>query len=144
MEGFLKPLEGASQMWVIFIVETLIVVVAMGVDFVSGWYKARLRGEERTSIGMKRTVGKFILYVGSLLIACGIDSIAHMCGFWSLFHVPFLASVPVVTSVAAVFVCAVEIRSVWEKAEKKQRKEALKTAEALVELLGKETVKKLF
>ena len=62
--------------------EMFIVMVAMGWDFASGYYKAKLRGEERNSYGMRRTVSKFILYAGSVCIACGIDSVCYVCRFW--------------------------------------------------------------
>jgi hypothetical protein len=120
--------------------ETLVVLLAMSVDFASGFFNAKLRGEERTSLGLKRTVSKFILYVGSILIASGVDSIFYMCGFWQIVRFAALHAVPVITSLVSVFICAVEIRSIWEKAEVKQQKDAMKTAEALIALMGKETV----
>jgi hypothetical protein len=63
-----------------------------------------------------------------------------VCGFWEIVHFSVLLKVPAVTTVISVFICAVEIRSVWEKAEKKQRRNALQTVEAFAQLLGKETV----
>ena len=38
------------------------------------------------------------------------------------------------------FICAVEIRSVWEKADLKQKQDSLRTAAALVRLFGKANV----
>jgi hypothetical protein len=140
MEEMFSPLDGISPMWVIVCLEMLVVLGAMSVDFASGFYKAKLRGEERNSYGLKRTVSKFILYVGSLLIACGTDTICYMCGLWKILHVSALTTAPVVTSIVAVFICAIEVRSIWEKAENKQQKEALQTAEAIARLLSKETV----
>jgi hypothetical protein len=127
-------------MWVIVCIETLVIILAMAVDFASGYYKAKLRGEERNSLGLKRTVSKFILYVGSVMIAAGVDSIFYICGFWEIIHFSVLSKVPVVTTIVSVFICAIEIRSVWEKAERKQKRDALQTAEALVKLIGRESV----
>jgi hypothetical protein len=139
MEELVRLLAGIVPMWAIICMETLVIMLAMAVDFASGYYKAKLRGEERNSLGLKRTVSKFILYVGSVMIASGVDSIFFVCGFWEMVHLPALRPVPVVSTVISVFICAVEIRSVWEKAERKQKRDALRTAEALVKLMGRET-----
>jgi hypothetical protein len=80
MEELIRPLHGITPMWVIVCIETLVIILAMAVDFASGYYKAKLRGEERNSLGLKRTVSKFILYVGSIMIAAGVDSIFYICG----------------------------------------------------------------
>jgi hypothetical protein len=140
MEELISPLRGISPMWAIVCIETAIVVVAMSIDFASGFYKAKLRGEVRNSIGMKRTVSKFILYAGSILIAASVDSMFYMCGFWELVRFQALVRVPVMATLLSIFICSVEVRSIWEKAEHKQKRDALKTAEALVQLLGRETV----
>jgi hypothetical protein len=140
MEELIRPLHGITPMWVIVCIETLVIILAMAVDFASGYYKAKLRGEERNSLGLKRTVSKFILYVGSVMIAAGVDSIFYICGFWEIIHFSVLSKVPVVTTIVSVFICAIEIRSVWEKAERKQKQDALQITEALVKLIGRESV----
>jgi hypothetical protein len=140
MDELMRLTGGISPMWVIVCFETVVIILAMSVDFVAGFHKAKLRGEVRNSLGLKRTVSKFILYVGSVMISAGVDSIFFICGFWGIIRFAALSDVPVVTTVVSVFVCAVEIRSVWEKAERKQKRTALETAEAIVQLLGKETV----
>jgi hypothetical protein len=140
MGNFFKPISGIEPMWIIVCFETLIVLGAMTVDFFSGFYKAKLRGEVRNSLGMKRTISKFILYVGSIMIACGIDSTFFMCSFWEILHFSPLQTVPVVTTFVSVFICVIEIRSIWEKAEDKQKQDALQTAEAIVKLMNKESI----
>jgi phage-related holin len=137
MGELMRPLEGVLPMMIIVCIETLVIMIAMAVDFFSGYYKAKLRGEVRNSMGMKRTVSKFILYIGSVMIASGVDLIFFICGFWGIIRFSALSSVPVVTTVVSIFICAIEIRSVWEKAERKQKRDALQTAEAVVALLGK-------
>lgn len=138
MEELISPLHGIMPLWVIVCLETLIVIIAMSVDFAAGYYKAKLRGEDRNSLGLKRTVSKFILYVGSIMIASGVDSIFYMCGFWGIIHFNALSNVPVVTTIISVFICVVEIRSVWEKADSKQRNEAVRTAEMIVHFINKD------
>lgn len=141
MMDFLRPLAGISQMLIIICVEASIIFAAMGADFVSGYHKAKLRGEQRNSYGLKRTVSKFILYMGSLLIACGIDTIFYSCKFWELIHFSALTHVPVVSSIISVFICVTEIRSIWEKAEDKHRRDMFKTAEMISKLIDKESLK---
>lgn len=144
MEELIKPLSGVFQMLVIICIEAIVVLISMSVDFVSGFHKAKLRGEERNSYGLKRTVSKFILYMGSLSIACGIDLIFFSCKFWELIHFSALTSIPVVTTIIAVFICVVEIRSIWEKADKKHREEAARAIDLISKLINKDTLKDAF
>jgi hypothetical protein len=140
MEELIRPLEGITPMWMIVCIETLVIILAMSVDFAAGYHKAKLRGEERNSLGLKRTVSKFILYIGSVLIASGVDLIFYVCGFWKVIHFSALSTVPVVTSAVSIFICVIEIRSVWEKAEKKHQQEALQAAKAIVKLMNKDSI----
>jgi hypothetical protein len=140
MEELIRPLHGISPLLSIVCIETLIVVLAMSIDFASGFYKAKLRGEARNSVGLKRTVSKFILYVGSILIAVGVDLMFFMCGFGGVIGFSALSKVPVIATLLSVFICVVEIRSIWENADHKQKRDVILTAEALAQLLGKETL----
>ena len=134
----MKMFDGITEMLIIVIFEIFVVLVAMGCDFSSGYYKAKLRHEERNSYGLRRTVSKFILYSGSMIIACGIDSICYVCKFWAFIHVSALTNIPVVSSIVAVFILVTEVRSIWEKADAKQRRQAGKTAEMISKVINKE------
>ena len=112
---FFKMICSMRELLTVVVFEMFIVMVAMGWDFASGYYKAKLRGEERNSYGMRRTVSKFILYAGSVCIACGIDSVCYVCRFWEFIHLPFLTNVPVVSSIVTVFILITEGRSIWKK-----------------------------
>lgn len=131
-------------MLIVVVFEFFIVLFAMGWDFASGYYKAKLRGEDRNSYGLRRTVSKFILYAGSICIASGIDSICFVCHFWDFVHFSPLAKVPVVTSIVAVFILVTEVRSIWEKADAKQRRQAGKAAAMIGSVLNKEMLKEAF
>jgi phage-related holin len=130
--------NGITNLWYFVCFEVLIVLIAMSVDFASGFYKAKLRGETRNSYGLKRTVSKFILYIGSICIACGIDSIFFASGFWGIIHLATLVRIPVVSTIISVFICIVEIRSIWEKADRKQRNEAARTAQLIAQLINRD------
>lgn len=137
----MKMFDGIYDMLIIVIFEFFAVFIAMSWDFCSGYYKARLRKEDRNSYGLRRTVSKFILYAGSLCIACGIDSISFVCRFWEFIHLSPLMKVPVVASIVAVFILVTEFRSIWEKADAKQRRQAGKAAALLGSVLNKEMLK---
>lgn len=132
---------GIYEMLIIVIFEFFVVLFAMGWDFASGYYKAKIRGEERNSYGLRRTVSKFILYAGSICIASGIDSISFVCHFWEFVHMPPLMRVPVVSSIIAVFILVTEVRSIWEKADAKQRRQAGKAAQLIGSVFNKEMLK---
>lgn len=136
--------NGMYEMLIIVIFEFFVVLFAMGWDFASGYYKAKIRGEDRNSYGLRRTVSKFILYAGSICIASGIDSISFVCHFWEFVHMSPLMRIPVVTSIIAVFILVTEVRSIWEKADAKQIRQAGKTAALIGSVLSKDILKEAF
>ena len=93
---------------------------------------------------MRRTVSKFILYAGSICIAWSIDAVCYVCQFWEFIHIPFLTNIPVFTSLITVFILITEIRSIWEKADAKQRRQAIKSAALLGSVLNKDMLKEAF
>ena len=136
--------NGIYEMLIIVIFEFFIVLFAMSWDFASGYYKAKIRGEDRNSYGLRRTVSKFILYAGSVCIASGIDSISFVCHFWDFVRLSPLMKIPVVTSIVAVFILVTEVRSIWEKADAKQRRQAAKSIDLLSSIVSKESLKEAF
>lgn len=129
--------KGAENMLLIFVIACIIVFASMCVDLISGLYKAKLRGEIRSSFGLKRSLGKFIMYMGGMLIACGVDVLMHLCKFFQIIHVDALFGIPVFTCLLGVFLPIVEFLSVREKADQKT-----KTEISRVEKLAAQMVKK--
>jgi hypothetical protein len=111
------------QVGIILIVWGL-VLVAIAVDFVSGYRKAKQRGEARTSSGLRRTVDKAVRYYSLMIIALLFDCI-----------VMFFLNYPIVTFIFAGFLFAVELKSIWEKADKKTKKTELDTILEIAELV---------
>lgn len=130
--------EGITKLLIIVVFEVLLVTVAMSWDFASGYHKAKLRGEKRNSYGMKRTVSKFILYFGSITIALGIDCTCYVCKFFDFVHLPFLMTVPVFASMISIFIMVIELRSIWEKAEDKARRQAKDTVQTVSSIVKSE------
>lgn len=121
----------------------LAVLLAMMIDLGSGLYKAKQRGELRTSEALRRTLSKFISYEGGLTIAALVDMLISMAKFYELFGITALSSIPVVTILVGIFLLIVEFMSVREKADQKTKKQQADTAALIAKLLTKEDVKDL-
>lgn len=106
-------------MYGIVVVAMVVVILAMTMDCVSGWQKAKTRNEARTSYLFSRSITKFTLYEGALFIASGIDTLVHFVWAQLLSSV---YCVPIVTCIAGIVLCLVEIWSMHEKADEKTRR----------------------
>ena len=134
-------LEGTRPMLAIACACALFVMLAMLIDLISGLYKAKLRGELRTSYGLSRSVSKFILYGGSVMIALMVDIMVHYSRLFVLMKLQPIVGVPVITCLVSVFLCVIEFISIREKAEDKVRKRMDKTLGAIIELIGRERLR---
>jgi len=121
----------------------LLVLVAMIIDLGSGLYKAKQRGELRTSEALKRTLTKFISYEGGLVIAAMVDMLINMAHFFELFGVNALSNIPVVTILVGIFLLIVEFMSVREKADQKTKKQQADAAALIAKLITKEDFKEM-
>lgn len=128
-------IEQLSNLITIVCIACVIVMLAMAIDLAAGLYKAKQRGEIRTSWGLKRTISKFIMYEGSMLIAAGVDVLLHLANLAALFHLTPIIGLPVVTCLVGVFLCVIEFLSIREKSDTKELKEQQKAAELLSQLL---------
>ncbi len=131
-------------MLVIVAAACIIVLFAIMLDLASGLYKAKLRGEIRSSWGLKRTLTKFITYEGGKLIAAGVDVLLHLSNILLLFNLRTIYGIPVITCLVGVFLLVVEFISIREKADKKTKKEMADTADLLSKMLDNETFKEAF
>lgn len=129
--------DGMGIMYMLAVIVMVAVIVAMGVDFLSGWRKARLRGDEHTSYAASRSLTKFLIYEGILLIGVCIDTMIHFV--WAML-MDGSYFVPLMTIAWGIILCIVEAWSVKEKADQKQRKRMDDAAAALAQILDKETV----
>jgi hypothetical protein len=134
-------IETIGGMLTITVVAMMIVLIAMLLDLASGLYKAKLRGEIRSSQALKRTITKFITYEGGMMIAAGVDLLIHLSRLVDLFGLDILIGVPVVTCLVGVFLLVVEFISIREKADKKTRKDMEAAAELLSRVLTNENAR---
>lgn len=121
----------------------LLVLMAMIIDLGSGLYKAKQRGDLRTSEALKRTLTKFISYEGGLVIAAMVDMLINMAHFFELFGINSLSNIPVVTILVGIFLLIVEFMSVREKADQKTKKQQADTAALIAKLITKEDFKEM-
>lgn len=133
----------AHTMLMIGLFVMLAVLMAMIVDLGAGLYKAKQRGELRTSEALRRTLSKFISYHGGLIIAVMVDLLIHFLHIFDLLGLTVLSSVPVVTILVGIFLLIVEFMSVREKADAKTKKNQAEAIKLLSQLLSKEDVKEL-
>lgn len=131
-------LPSITSMLSVVAVAMLIVLGAMVVDLLSGINKARQNGKMRTSWGLKRTMGKFIMYEGGMLIAAGVDVLMHASHLYDLLRLEAIRGVPFVTCLVGVFLCIVEFMSVRETADTKTRKEFAETARLIGQVVARD------
>lgn len=129
---------GAENMLSIVVLACFIVLCAMIIDLISGLAKAKQRGEIRSSWGLKRSLNKFIMYEGGMLIAAGIDLLMHASHVYQLFTLEAIYGIPVITCLLGVFLLVVEFLSVREKADEKTRTELSRVAELAGKMVRKE------
>lgn len=133
-----EVLTGTGYMLVIIVLACLIVLGAMIIDLGSGLYKAKQRNEIRSSWGLKRTLSKFIMYEGGMMIAAGVDILIHLSRLFVLFHLDAVQGVPLITCLVGIFLLIVEFLSVRERADEKTKTEMSRVAELAAKMVNKE------
>lgn len=114
--------EGLREMLLIWAAASLVVLTAMLSDLLAGLWKAKLRGDKRTSYALKRSVYKFLTYEGAIIVSGCIDMLMHFARLFLLIGVEVLENVPVVALLVGIFLCVVELLSIREKADEKTHK----------------------
>lgn len=125
----------------IAVVVMLLVFLAMAIDLGAGLYKAKLRGELRTSEALRRSLSKFISYEGGLMIATMADIFVHFCKFYELLGLKIMEGVPILSLLVGFFLLVVEFMSVREKADQKTRAQQQKAAGIISKLITKDELK---
>lgn len=137
MKEFSNILVGLPIMYLIDVIAMVVVIVAMFMDGLFGWHKAKERGEARTSYLFSRSITKFALYEGVMLISLGIDTLVHFV--WAMFASSSYC-VPLAGCLVAIVLCIVEIWSMHEKADEKTRNNLAQAAKIVAEAMAKEEV----
>ena len=119
---------------ILFIVAGLLFtpLIFIALDFWAGIRKAKKRGDMIQSNKMKRTMDKVSRYYNAILAMLVVDGI-QMSAFvfmYLYFGWANAYTFPVFTMLATLFVAAVEIKSIYEPADAKEKQE-LKDVQAL-------------
>ncbi len=112
-------------------------LIFIGFDFWAGNRKARQRGEPIISDKWQRTVKKVAKYYNALLALVVVDTM-QMASIWYLqefygWRVPIF---PLVTLLGAMGVAAIEIKSIFESAEEKEKREIKKVAQLVSNIVA--------
>ena len=136
MSDYAHIIKGLPVMYLIVVVAMIAVVVAMCMDAMYGWRKAKERGEARTSYLFSRSINKFALYEGVMFISAMIDTLIHFV--WAQFNTTTIHCVPLASIIVAITLCIVEIWSMREKADEKTRSNVNHAIEVVAKAMQKE------
>lgn len=109
------------SLWVLFALnmEVLLIVLA---DLWSGLRKAKKNGVVRSSYGLRRTIEKLGRYYNVMIALMIVDSMQMTAVFYlSEFEKYDLIFFPFITLFGAIGLSLIELKSIYEKAEDKQR-----------------------
>ena len=114
-----------------------LILVVIFLDLWAGVRKAKIRKEYRSSVGLRKTVEKIGKYYNMIFVITVIDAmqmitIAHINPELNL-HLPLI---PILTFLGCIFVGFIELKSVYEKAEDKERAEIAQTAKIVGKVIA--------
>ncbi len=102
-------------------VDYFAILAAVMVDLRAGTLKARARGERTTSRGYRRSVDKAGRYIITLLACTLIDLILVLSAIFLRSSMNFsVPAFPLFTTLGAVAMCLIEMKSVMESAQSKR------------------------
>jgi len=114
------------------------VFLAIIADLISGIRKAKKNGFLRSSKGLRRTVKKIAEYYNLMFVVSIIDCVQmvaiHQCGF----DIPRL---PVFSYAATIFLCIIELKSIYERRSDKERADMETVAKFLVKAAKDKDIK---
>lgn len=94
------------------------VFLAIIADFVAGWRKAKKDGFIWSSKGLRQTVRKIGQYYNMMFVVSVIDAV-QMVGIWQGgFDV---VKMPFFSFVGTIFLCIIELKSIYERTSDKER-----------------------
>lgn len=114
----------------------IVILVLIFCDLRAGIKKAKKRGEFRTSDGFKRTIEKISKYF-NMTFALSIIDVFQLALLMFLFHFygHDIVMLPWFTILALGYVAFVEVRSIWEPADIKERKQQEDYRRAIIALI---------
>lgn len=101
-------------------------------DLWAGIRKAKQRGEYRSSFGLRKTVAKIANYYNALLVITVIDALQMLTIIELQAGLPIF---PFLTILGGLFVGFIELKSVYEKNDKKERAKVQEAAKIVAQLI---------
>ena len=107
---------------IILTIVYLLVLFVIFLDLWAGIRKDRKRGELRSSLGYRKTVEKIAKYFNLIFVVTAIDAV-QMLTVWQINEQTGsrLPLIPILTVLGAMFIGFIELKSVYEKSEDKEK-----------------------
>lgn len=113
----------------------IIVFFAVVIDFCSGIYKSvKIRKQAIQSNKLRKTINKLITYEGCTFLGIMIDILLYFV-IWQFADSVY--KIPLISCAFGITILAVEIKSVYERADEKEKRDAEQVTEEILNLLGK-------
>lgn len=114
----------------------VVILVLIFCDLRAGIRKAKKRGEYRTSDGYKRTIEKISKYFNMTFVLSIIDVFQFaLLMFLFHFYQIDIIMLPWFTMIALGYICFVEVKSVWEPADIKEKRQQQEYRRAILALI---------
>lgn len=110
------------------------VLLFIALDLWAGIRKAKARGEYRSSYGLRKTVTKIAGYYNMLLVITVIDALQIVAITVLQINLP---AFPFFTLVGALFAGFIELKSIYEKNDAKQKAKVQEAAVLLSQIIEK-------
>jgi hypothetical protein len=112
----------AAILTVVYILVFMLILL----DLWSGVRKAKRKGDYISSYGLRKTLNKIARYYNMLFAVSVIDTLQMLAIFYAKYNdvVLFLPIFPVFTFLAAIFIGVIEVKSIYEKSDKKDKAKA--------------------
>jgi cytochrome c biogenesis protein CcdA len=135
LEDFLRSAE--TQLVMLALVYVLILAFIF-LDLWAGVRKAKKKGVFRSSHGYRQTLEKIAKYYNAIFVLTVID-VVQMCAVYQLNYQcnSSIPQIPIMTFIGAIFIGFIELKSVYEKSEQKDKAKIADTAKLLEEMMEK-------
>jgi hypothetical protein len=137
MDVLVDFLKVMSFKALILAVVYMLVLVLIFLDLWSGVRKAKQKNMYISSYGFRKTISKIARYF-NVLFAVTIIDVMQMLAIFEIKQggaMPFIPVLPIFTFLAAIFIGVIEIKSIYEKSDQKEKAKAAETAKIIGETL---------
>lgn len=124
-----KILEQIIPQLFIFAGLYIAVLFAILADLYAGCRKAKKEGFLRSSKGLRRTVKKIAEYYNLMFVVSIIDCVQMIAIWQGGWNIP---TMPIFSFAATIFLCIIELKSIYERRTDKERAEMESMAKFLV------------